>query len=149
MLTIHKILCPTDFSEHALAGLKYAVDLAGQFGARICLVHVVPVIPPLPPDPNFAFEVPEYARLLTADAEQKLSELASQHVPNKLEPKMVVGHGDAGAEIVRVAEDERADLIVIATQGLTGLRHFVFGSVAEKVVRLAKCPVLSFRVGTA
>jgi nucleotide-binding universal stress UspA family protein len=57
----------------------------------------------------------------------------------------MVGHGDAAGEIVLIAEKEHVDLIVIATHGWTGLRHLVFGSVAEKVVRLAPCPVLTIR----
>ncbi|MGH9825395.1 MAG: universal stress protein, partial [Blastocatellia bacterium] len=139
---------PTDFSESSLEGLKYAVDLAGQFGSKLCLVHVIPVIPPLPPNPNFVFEVPEYARALESEADRKLEELAEKQIPKGLNTKVLVGHGDAGPEIVRIAEEEAADLIVIATHGLTGLRHLVFGSVAEKVVRLAKCHVLSFRAST-
>jgi nucleotide-binding universal stress UspA family protein len=57
----------------------------------------------------------------------------------------MLGRGDAASEIVRIAKEKGADLIVIATQGNTGWRHFAFGSVAEKVVRLATCPVLSIR----
>ena len=57
----------------------------------------------------------------------------------------MVGHGDVADEIVRIGEIEKADLIVIATHGTTGWRRFMFGSVAEKVVRLAKCPVLTIR----
>jgi nucleotide-binding universal stress UspA family protein len=56
-----------------------------------------------------------------------------------------VGHGDAGSEIVRIAGEQGADLIVTATHGSTGLEHILFGSVAERVVRLAHCPVLSVR----
>ena len=63
--------------------------------------------------------------------------------------RTVIGHGEAGAELVRIAEDERADLIVIATTGMTGFRRFLFGSVAEKVVRLALCPVLTVRAPVA
>lgn len=59
--------------------------------------------------------------------------------------RTIVGHGDVADEIVRIAETEKADLIVTATHGTTGWRRFVFGSVAEKVVRLAKCPVLTIR----
>ena len=59
----------------------------------------------------------------------------------------VIRYGDASREIVRIAREEEADVIVIATHGLTGWRHLVFGSVAEKVVRLAECPVLTIRVG--
>jgi len=149
MLTIKTILCPTDFSEPSYEGLKYAVDLATQFGADLCLTNVVPVPPPLPTDTNFVFEIPEYERGLHADAERKLREVIDQRIPKGLKVRTVIGHGEAGAELVRIAEDERADLIVIATTGMTGFRRFLFGSVAEKVVRLALCPVLTVRAPVA
>jgi universal stress protein A len=145
MLAIKTILCPTDFSEPSFEALKYATDLATLFGADLCLTNVVPVIPPLPTNPNFVFEIPEYERGLHADADGKLRESVEQRVPKGLKVRTVIGHGDAGGEIVRIAEDERADLIVMATTGTTGLRHFLFGSVAEKVVRLSTCPVLTVR----
>jgi nucleotide-binding universal stress UspA family protein len=145
MLAIKTILCPTDFSEPSYEGLKYAIELATLFGADLCLTNVVLAIPPLPTNPNFVFEIPEYERGLHADAEHRLRELIEQRVPKSLKVQTVIGHGDAGGEIVRIAEDEQADLIVMATTGMTGFRHFLFGSVAEKVVRLAACPVLTVR----
>lgn len=145
MLAIKTILCPTDFSEPSYEGLKYAIELATLFGADLCLTNVVPVVPPLPSNPNFAFEIPEYERGLHSDANRMLGELIEQRIPKSLKVRTVIGHGDAGREIIRIAEDERADWIVMATTGLTGLKHILFGSVAEKVVRLAACPVLTVR----
>ena len=149
MLAIKTILCPTDFSEPSYEGLKYAIELATQFGADLCVTNVVPAVPPLPTDPNFVFEIPEYERGLHADADRKLRELIEQRIPKSLKVRTVIGHGDAGREIVRIAGEELADLIVIATTGMTGLRHILFGSVAEKVVRLAACPVLTIRAPVA
>ena len=149
MLTIKTILCPTDFSEPSYEGLKYAIELATLFSADLCLTNVVPAVPPLPTNPNFVFEIPEYERGLHADAECKLRELIEQRVPKSLKVRTVIGHEDAGGEIVRIAEDERADLIVMATTGTRGFRHVLFGSVAEKVVRLATCPVLTVRAPVA
>ncbi|HSF23575.1 MAG TPA: universal stress protein [Blastocatellia bacterium] len=145
MLPVKTILCPTDFSEPSYEALMYAIELATLFGAEMCVANVVPVVPPLPTDPNFGFQIPEYERGLHADAARKLQEVIEQRVPKSLKSRTVIGHGDAGREIVRIAEDERADLIVMATTGMTGLRHILFGSVAEKVVRLASCPVLTVR----
>lgn len=145
MVPFQKILCPTDFSEPSYEGLQCGVELASHFGAELCVVHVVPVVPPLPPDPNFAFEVPEYERALHAEAERKLSEVVQQRIAKDVKARAVVAHGDAADEIVRIAREEGAELIVIATHGLRGWRHLVFGSVAEKVVRLAECPVLTVR----
>ncbi len=149
MIAIKKILCATDFSEPSYEGLKYAVELATLFGAELCLVNVVPAIPPLPTNPNFVFQIPEYERGLHADAERKLRELIEQRVPKGLKARTVIGHGDPGGELARIAEDEHADLIVMATTGTTGFKHILFGSVAEKVVRLSACPVLTVRAPVA
>jgi nucleotide-binding universal stress UspA family protein len=143
MIAIKQILCSTDFSEASLEGLKYGVQMAKQFGARLTVAHVVPLIPPLPSDPNFVFKVPEYERALHQDAQRKIEKILKDLEPQGIVAKSVLGHGDPGEEIVRLAADEGADLIVISTHGATGWRHLLFGSVAEKVVRLASCPVLS------
>ena len=143
MLPPKKIVCPTDFSAASEKALNEALELIRQFPAELVLVHVLPVLPPAPSDPNFVFSVPEYERALHADAEQRLTALASDLTGKGVPVRTVVGHGDAGAEIVRVASEENADLIVIATHGVTGWRHAMFGSVAEKVVRTAHRPVLT------
>jgi universal stress protein A len=145
MLPVKLILCPTDFSEPSEEGLTVARELASHFGCDLLLAHVLPVVPALPTDPNFVFNVPEYERALHADAAAKLAEMAQASAAKGVTTRTTVGHGDAGIEIVRIAQEESADLIVIATHGLTGWRHVMFGSVAEKVVRLAHCSVLSVR----
>jgi nucleotide-binding universal stress UspA family protein len=139
------VLCPTDFSEPSHQALKIAGELALQVGAGLLLVHVVPVMPALANDPNYVLKVPEYERLLHQDADEKLAHLVKEMAQGGTQTRTMVGHGDAASEIVRIAESEKADLIVIATHGTTGWRRFVFGSVAEKLVRLAKCPVLTIR----
>jgi nucleotide-binding universal stress UspA family protein len=143
MLSFTKILCPIDFSGASRTALDAAAEVAAQFQSEMYLVHVVPVVPPLPHDPNYVFGVPEYERALHADAERQLKALADALTAKGRIVHTIVGHGDAGSEIVRVANDEAVDLIVIATHGMTGWRHVVFGSVAEKVVRLAHRPVLT------
>jgi universal stress protein A len=143
MLPFKKIVCPSDFSPASQKAIDEALELIRHFQAELVLVHVLPVLPPAPSDPNIIFEVPEYERALHVDAERRLRELAAGVAGEGVPVRTVVGHGDAGAEIVRVAREEAADLIVIATHGLTGWRHAMFGSVAEKVVRLAHRPVLT------
>ena len=143
MLPLKKIVCPTDFSAAAESAVTEALELSRQFQAELVLVHVVPVLPPAPSDPNFVFQVPEYERALHVDAERRLSALAADIAGQHVTVRTVVGHGDAGSEIVRIAKEEGADLIVISTHGSTGWRHAMFGSVAEKVVRLAHRPVLT------
>ncbi len=145
MLPIERILCPTDFSDASRGSVEAGVELARHFGAELILLHVVPVLPALPPDPNFVFRVPEFERLLHADAEKRLGELRAAVAGRDVPARVVVAHGSAADEILAVARRERADVVVIATHGSTGLGHLVFGSVAEKVVRHAECPVLTVR----
>ncbi len=145
MLPIDSILCPTDFSEPSLEAVKAACELAEHFESEICLVHVVPTIPLPTSDPAYDFELPEYEKILHEDAVRKLRDLQREAIKPGIASRTIVGHGQAADEIVIVAEREKVDLIVIATHGSTGLRHFVFGSVAEKVVRLAPCAVLTVR----
>jgi universal stress protein A len=77
MLSIKKILCPTDFSEASRSAMREAADLATRYQADLLLVHVVQALPALPPNPNYVFEVPEYERALHADAERRLKVLAA------------------------------------------------------------------------
>ena len=144
MLPFKKILCPTDFSEAAFAALKRAEELARHFAAELIVAHVVPTLPSPHsfPDPkaSFNFDVPMYQQELAIKAEQMLKDLVSHH---KVETRNLVTTGEAAPEILRIAQQEHADLIVIASHGLTGWRRLVFGSVAEKVVRQANCPVLT------
>jgi nucleotide-binding universal stress UspA family protein len=149
MLPVKNIIAPTDFSQPSYEALAAASELALHFGAELCVIHVVPALPALPPDPNFVFKVPEYEQALHADAVANLRKLAEGTVKKGIRTRTMVGHGDAGSEIVRIAQSEGADLIVLATHGTTGWRHLVFGSVAERVVRLAHCPVLSIRASRA
>jgi nucleotide-binding universal stress UspA family protein len=145
MLPIQRILCPTDFSGPACTGVRTASELAGHFGAELLLVNVIPVVPPLPPDPNYVFKIPEYERYLHADAEKQLRKVREEMVAKNVKVRTMVGHGSAAEEIVRISKAEGVDLIVISTHGSTGLEHWVFGSVAEKVVRLSERPVLTVR----
>lgn len=143
MLPFHTVLCLLDFSEPSYKALQGAVEVASHFQAELVLVHVIPAaVPGIPADPTFAFTEPEeYEKALRVNAEEQLT-LATQRIPSELKSRNVVGNGDAADEIVRLAATEKADLIVIATHGLTGWRHLVFGSVAEKIIRLADRPVL-------
>lgn len=145
MLPVKRILCPTDFSGPACTCVKTANELALHFGAELLLVNVVPVVPTLPPDPNYVFKVPEYERYLHVDAENHLRQVQEELIDKRVAVRTMVGHGSPADEIVLVADQEMADLIVIATHGSTGLERLVFGSVAERVVRLAHVPVLTVR----
>jgi nucleotide-binding universal stress UspA family protein len=144
MLPFKRILCPTDFSEPAFNALKHAEELARHFAAELIVVHVIPPLP-VPhsfPDPgaDFNFDVPLFQQELAIKAEQMLKDLVSHH---KVGTRIVVATGEAAPEILRMAHQEHVDLIVIASHGMAGWQRLVFGSVAEKVVRQATCPVLT------
>src|SRR5262249_8871527 len=117
--------------------------VARQFGSELVLTHVIqPVAPAIPADPTFAFTGPEeFERTQEVNAEDQLT-IAVQRVPSEVKSRKTIGIGDSADEITRIAAEENADLIVIATHGLTGWRHLIFGSVAEKVIRSADRPVL-------
>jgi len=140
------ILSPIDFSDPSAEALATAADLASRFGAELLLVHAVPVIAKLPYDVSI-FKEGEYEQELIRDAEQRLGELRQKLSEKGVRVRSTVGlANDVGMEIIRTAEHEGADLIVIATHGMTGRHRLAFGSVTEKVVRTATCPVLVLRV---
>jgi nucleotide-binding universal stress UspA family protein len=147
MLPFKRILCPTDFSEPALMALKRAEEMARHFGAEVLVVHIIPPVPSphAEEDPPVAtsFDVPLYQQELAIYAEKVLKELVSHQVSPEVRTRDLVSTGEAAPEILRLARQEHVDLIVIASHGLAGWRRLVFGSVAEKVVRQAPCPVLN------
>jgi nucleotide-binding universal stress UspA family protein len=151
MLPFRRVLVTTDFSDTSLQALPVAVEIAVHFDAELLLVHVLPVDTPTPWDiPPYAdfglasLPLPEYETQVRQEVERRLAMVASKHV-HGVKVRGLVGRGDAAAEVSRMATEENADLIVLATHGWTGWRHLVFGSVAERVLREAPCPVLSVR----
>jgi nucleotide-binding universal stress UspA family protein len=145
MLPVNRLLAPTDFSDTSVETVIRASELAQHFQAELVVAHVIPPIPTLPSDPHYNFEVPAYQDALRENARRQLDETISRLVERDVEARALLSHGDPAKEIVRIAKDENIDMIVIATHGLTGWQHIVFGSVAEKVVRFAECPVLTVR----
>ncbi len=138
-----RILCPVDFSEPSRQALLRAAELAQQFGAALELVHayraptsVVPGFVPLPS---------EVERLLAA-VDRALAEWAGwARSLGAVEVTTRSVQGDAAGEIAARASEGDFDLVVIGTHGYSGVRHAVLGSVAERVVRSAPCPVLTVR----
>lgn len=143
-LRLKKILVPVDFSEFSAKAIKYAARFAEQFGATLVLTHVVePVHYPesvlIPPE----MEEANRERLKLARA--SLAGFVKQQVPAGIPTETATRLGHPFSEISAVAKDFDVDLIVIATHGHTGLKHLFLGSTAERVVRLAPCPVLTVR----
>ena len=145
MLPLKRILVPTYFSEPAQEAFKAAVELAQHFSAQLLMVHVVPPVPvPYQPlvSPTPAFDITAYLQELVKISRDTLQKYVSEHVPQGVPATVSVAAGDPAYEILRLAQELESDIIVIATHGHGGWRHFLFGSVAEKVVRQAGFPVL-------
>jgi nucleotide-binding universal stress UspA family protein len=145
MLPLKKILCPTDFSEPSLAALATACELAKHFNAELHILHVLPFTPPFPSDMVVVAASSYYPSdsERTQEAHRQLADLIAQRVPDGVNALPVVKMGQAAHEIICAADDDNVDVIVIGTHGATGWRHLAFGSVAEKVVRMAHRPVLT------
>jgi len=149
MLPIKSILYPTDFSEPSHAALLAACELAEHFGAELHLLHVIPFSEPFPTD-LVAMAIPNIFpsdRERTDQALKLLDDMVRDHVPPAIHTHSDVNMGSAAHEITCLAADVAADVIVMGTHGETGLRHLAFGSVAEKVVRMAHRPVLTVHSG--
>jgi len=147
MIPLKKILCPTDFSEPSYEALKAGSELALHFDAELCLVHIVPPVPfvPTAPPVQATFDIPQYQQELEASSKKTLQEVFKQLESDKLHSRLIVVQGDPATQIINIAKEESVDLILLATHGRSGWQRIVFGSVAEKVVRLAPCPVLLIR----
>ena len=143
-LQLRRILLPTDFSRCANYALPYAASIARATGATIICVHVVEPIVPAVGYSGLAEPMPiaDISEQLEDSAERELPQLAECDDFNGLKVEEVIVHGDAAAEIVRVAGEREVDLIVVSSHGRTGLGRIIFGSTAEAVVRHASCPVL-------
>lgn len=140
MLTVKTILHPTDFSRFSAAGFQLACALARDYGARLVLVHVAPPVeimhgsfyasPPTPPD----------------DLEAVKEELfALKPADPTVDVEYFFRRGDVAGEILSLAKEVAADIIVLGTHGRTGLSRLLMGSVAERVLREAECPVVTVK----
>lgn len=138
---IRRILVPTDFSEISAQAFTYAEELARQYSAEIHLLHVLEKNPPILLIRTFDMTNESAAQKIENDAKNLLSEFRNRFSKD-LNVKEVLLHGNDFEEIVEYAELNDIDLIVIATHGRTGVLHTLLGSVAEKVIRYSKVPVL-------
>jgi nucleotide-binding universal stress UspA family protein len=146
MKNIKKILCPTDFSEPSYQAVETASDLAETFSAELILLHVVSPVPvPSSTTPPSGFNVALYQEELKKSAEDSIKDMAEKYISKDVQYRGKIIHGSPAERITKAAEEENCDMIVIATHGLTGIKHLIFGSVAEKVVRTSTVPVLSIR----
>jgi nucleotide-binding universal stress UspA family protein len=140
-----KILVPTDFSTGAKTALKQAMALARPLGAQLTVLNVFPLPNYILPDGTvFLAEAPTLAQIATR-ATAALDELKKSLSAEGLSVHVEAVAGAPADEIVRLAKEGGFDMIVMGTHGRTGLAHLLIGSVAERVVRLSPCPVLTVR----
>jgi nucleotide-binding universal stress UspA family protein len=143
--TIRSILVPVDFSPHSDRAVSYATGLATQLGASIELLHVVED-PFLAGAWNPEIYIPDVTQILTAlsdDAESRLAITKAGIRAQGIKASSIVRQGAPASTIVEHAGAGHFDVIVMGTHGRTGLAHALLGSVAERVLRHASCPVLT------
>jgi len=141
MITLKKIMVPTDFSEQSDRVVRYGTELASRFGAELHLLHAVEAVPIMYGEG--AYGPPENEAELEAVAARHLEEVNVE--ADNVDVVRKVVHGHPFVEIVRYAKEHDIGLIVIGTHGRGAIAHMLLGSVAEKVVRKAPCPVLTVR----
>ena len=142
-----KLLLPTDFSDCSAEAARVARLLAERFGSRVVVLHVLDE--PAALDPMFRGDVPlELLRSrMEQFAQESMDAFLAAHFSGFENVDTMLAAGIPFREIIKKARESGAGLIVIGTHGRTGVEHVIFGSTAEKVVRLAPCPVLSVRMG--
>jgi nucleotide-binding universal stress UspA family protein len=144
MTQLKRILVPTDFSDHSEHAAAYALELAKRYEAdEIHCVHVSDIPADLMATSAYYMTGPseQFVEQVRAESRKSLEAFAQKNFPG-VPVQAVFLEGRPFAEIVRYASENQVDLIVISTHGRSGLKHALFGSVAEKVIRKAPCPVL-------
>jgi nucleotide-binding universal stress UspA family protein len=140
---LQRIVCPIDFSPASSRAIEYAASLANQADARLTVMHVIEL--PMDPVETAPPDVHEYRQQLVARARERLKEAISDHSRQTCEIDELLLVGRAYKEILRVAQDQFADLIVMGVQGRGAVDLMFFGSTTNHVVRQAACPVLTIR----
>ncbi|MBV8453594.1 MAG: universal stress protein [Deltaproteobacteria bacterium] len=135
MFNSTKILCPVDFDQNSAEAMRFACKLL-ELGGTLYLLHVIPEAE----RPGFEQYPP-----ITELAQQNLDNFARKQIGDQIARKLFVRAGDPAALTIRLADELGVDLIVMATHGHKGLVRIVLGSVAERVLRDARCPVLTLR----
>jgi len=142
-LKINRILCPLDFSEFSRSGLDLAADLARRFNSTVVREHVV----------DARCDYPEWTAQVAMNTSEHLAKAAEEHLRSVasdlegVETEIVVTTGVPHRTLIDKTKENNIDLVIIATHGRKGLAHALLGSVTEKVVRSAGCPVLTVRPG--
>jgi nucleotide-binding universal stress UspA family protein len=140
-MKIKTILVPIDFSKHSEFAFERAIELAKQFGSRIDLLHAYDI-----PNLSSAYQVSfpdQFAEGIRESTSRQLESMKERAAREGVEATTHVAFGRPERVIVDHAEEAEADMIVMATRGLGAVKHLLLGSVAERTVRTARCPVLT------
>ena len=149
MLEIKLIHCPIDFSEFSIRAYHHALSLAEHYRARLVVQHVVEIW--RHPSASFAATTQlydEYCQSLRRIGAEQLQEFVKNHTHNEVQPELVVDEGTAPDLILSYAQAQKADLIVMGTHGRRGFDRLMLGSVTDRVMRKAPCPVVAVREAT-
>lgn len=143
MFKVKNILLPTDFSKTSLTASEYAVELANQYNAKLHVLNVLEKTPPILAIKSLDLSREKIIESIDADAQAQIDECVRKIKKIKnIEVVAAVRKGIDYEEIIKYSKDKKIDIIVIATHGRTGILHTLLGSVAEKVIRYSKVPVL-------
>lgn len=143
MISLERILLPTDFSEYSAQATKYACAFVEKFDAELYLLHVIQEPITAMPSPGAIYPPGSMLQELRDYAEKELAELLDPEWEQQRQVIRATAEGPPFVEIIRYARDKEIDMIVMGTHGRSALVHMLLGSVAEKVVRKAPCPVLT------
>jgi len=151
-LPFRRLMCAVDFSDWSLTALALAFSLARESNAAVTIVHVIewPWQEPPPPQlselpPEQATALAEYRRSLEQSATARLEALTRDAVLDRCATALRVVHGKSYVEILRIAAEDKADLIVMGVHGRSAADLMLFGSTTSQIVRRATCPVLTLR----
>jgi nucleotide-binding universal stress UspA family protein len=143
-LKIKLILCPIDFSEFSVSAYQHALSLAEHYQAKLVAQHIVEMW--RHPSADFAASAglyEEYSQALRESGNKQLQEFVENHTHDDIQPELVVQIGVAADSIVSFAQLQKADVIVMGTHGRRGFDRLMLGSVTDRVMRTASCPVLA------
>lgn len=144
MVKFEKIYCPVDFSEPSYEALERASDLAEHFGGKLRVVHVIQQYPAYATAAHagVGFSVEEYKESMTEKSRESMKKAVSEHVSDRVEAEHEILYGDPAKEVLRDAKEWGTEMLVISSHGWTVLEEIFFGSVAEKILRHSRMPVL-------
>ena len=145
VMHVNNILVPVDFSNYSEKALTYASEIAQSYNAQLQVLHIIEETM------HPAFSVTGKSSIfdlvpgIKDDSKKRIAKMLEKFVSDKVKSKVFIQGGRAANDIIKFAKENSTDLIVIATHGLTGLEHMLLGSVTEKVVRMAHCPVFTVK----